>query len=110
MDNRTPILLEAATKALIAISDIGLQRALPTLTEGYGEAAAHLWERARTTGMDIDKRLEEAHNKLQEALRLFDEAQGLIEDELQPREKQNDTRVHYRKNRISRRRKSRRRC
>lgn len=72
-DNRLPILKDAAMKALMAIADVGMERSTDKFgnADGYAAKMAHLYNRTQDTGKSMDERLEEAHNALQEALRIF---------------------------------------
>lgn len=66
-DNRFPLLLEAALNALVAITDVGVERG----DEPSPEGLAYLMDRRIETGQTLNQRLEEAHGKLQEALKLY---------------------------------------
>lgn len=84
-DNRQPLLLEAAMEALIAITDIGVQLGQSDIGRQLGQSdiasLAYLMDRKAETGMSAEQRLEKAHGKLQEALRLYSTELGIDRDE-----------------------------
>lgn len=67
-DNRLPLLLEAAMDALVAITDVGVEWGEHAFSP---ESVAYLFDRKEETGMSVNERLEAAHGKLQQALKLF---------------------------------------
>lgn len=79
MGNRQAMLLEVAFEALQAITDIGVQ-----LGQGQWhidpQSIAYLMDRKEETGMTAEQRLEKAHGKLQEVLKLYTKELG-IDDE-----------------------------
>jgi len=71
MDNRLPILKEAAMKALMAIQDNAIQAKIKPHSRYTKEDLAWVMDRKDQTGMTCEERLKEAHGLLQEALSLF---------------------------------------
>lgn len=71
MDNRLPILIEAAKKALMAIQDNAIQSKVSHHSQYTKEDILWIMDRKEQTGMTCEERLKEAHDLLQEALRIF---------------------------------------
>jgi hypothetical protein len=71
MDNRLPILKEAAMKALMAIQDSAIESKIKAHSQYTKEDLAWVMGRKDQTGMNCEDRLKEAHGLLQEALNLF---------------------------------------